>query len=216
MAQDYNIRITPRNYYFGKVKLGEETSKSIDISCIQGAYAIANYTFTPNSNPDFRITSTPFSDTVSQGMSAYIEVTFKPTSPGIKIATLVISFRQGMGTEFTVPVNFKGTGKGSTPRDFIIEIQTFVDASIQEGTLTGLGEGALAQKHLKDFKEQIRIAVMFLKNNIKKEACRLFLDAIKKMDGESSPENPPDLVQGEAAPELAGMLSDLREALNCD
>ena len=81
-AQEYNIRVTPRNYNFGKVKLGEESSKSIDISSIQGNYVIANYTFTPNSSPDFRITSTPFSDTVSQGQDAYIEITFKPTSPG--------------------------------------------------------------------------------------------------------------------------------------
>jgi hypothetical protein len=216
LAQEYNIRVTPRNYNFGKVKLGEESSKSIDISSIQGNYVIASYTFTPNSSSDFRITSTPFSDTISQGQAAYIEITFKPTSPGLEIATLSVSFRQGMDVVFHIPVNFKGIGEGSTPRDIIAGIQTFVDTAIKEGTLTGLDEGALAQRHLKDFKEQIRIAVMFLKNNIKKEACRLFLDAIQRMDGESTPENPPDLVQGEATPELTKMLSDLRKALNCD
>jgi len=215
-SQEYNIKVTPRNYNFGKVKLGEESSKSIDISSIQGSYVIANYTFTPNSSSDFRITSTPFSDTISQGRAAYIEITFKPTSPGLKIAALSISFRQGMGTEFHIPVNFKGIGEGSTPRDRITEILTFIDGSIQEKTLIGLGEGPLAQRRLKDFKEQIRIAVMFLKNNIKGEACRLFLDAIQKMDGESSAENPPDLVLGEATPELTKMITDLRKALNCD
>jgi hypothetical protein len=215
LAQSYDIKVTPRNYNFGKVKLGSEKSKSISVSSISGAFVIVNYTFSPNSSPDFRISSTPLSDAVSRGMNAYFEITFKPTSPGLHVAALSISLRQGMEV-FHVPVNFKGFGEGPTPRDRITEIQTFVDKAIQEGTLAGVGEGATAQRCLKEFKEQIRIAIMFLKNGIKEEACRLFLDAIRKMDGKSSAENAPDFVQGEATRELSRMIRDLRHTLKCD
>jgi hypothetical protein len=216
-TQIYDINVKPRNYNFSKVKLNTEKSITISISTTgaRGEIEIENFTFTPNSSPDFRITATPFSSSISGGRAAYIEVTFKPTSSGPHIATLSISFRQGMDV-FHVPVNFKGYGEGSTLRDLIAEIQTFVDKSIKEGALAGVGEGPLAQKRLKDFQEQIRIAVMFLKNNIKEEACRLFRDAILKMDGESSAENPPDFVRGEATSELTQMISDLRKALSCE
>lgn len=217
LAQIYDISVTPRNYNFRKVKLGAEISTSIRITT-SGSGAgieIEDYSFTPNSSPDFRITATPFSSTITASRAAYIEITFKPTSPGPHIATLSISFRQGMDV-FNFPVNFKGFGEGSGPRDVIAEIQTFVVSSIDEGTLVGLGDGALAQRHLKDFKEQIRIAVMFLKNGIKKEACRLFLDAIRKMDGKSSAENPPDFVQGEATKELTRLITNLRKSLKCE
>jgi hypothetical protein len=156
-----------------------------------------------------------FSSTVSQGRAAYIEITFRPTSPGLKIATLSINFRQGMEV-FHIPVNFKGFGEGLTPHDRIVEILAFVDTSIQERTLSGVGEGALAQRHQNDFREQIRIAALFFKNGIKEEACRLFLDAIQKMDGKSSAENSPDYVQGEATSKLSKMISDLRRVLGCD
>ena len=110
IAQIYDIRVIPRNYNFGKVRLSEEKSTSIGISSpagVGGEIDIANYSFTPNSSPDFRITSTPFSGTIIPGRSAYIEITFKPTSPGLKIATLSLSFRQGMDV-FNLPVNLKG------------------------------------------------------------------------------------------------------------
>jgi hypothetical protein len=217
LAQIYDISVNPRNHNFRKVKLGAEKSVSISISTTGrgGGIEIEDYSFTPNSSPDFHITATPFSSAISAGRAAYIEITFEPTSPGLHIATLSISFRQGMEA-FHFPVNFKGFGEGSTPRDLVKEIQVFVDNSIQEGTLVGLGEGAVAQRRLKDFKEQIRIAIMFLKNGIKEEACRLFQDAILKMDGESSTENPPDFVQGEATSELIKMISDFRKVLSCD
>lgn len=217
LAQMYDISVTPRNYNFRKVKLGGEKSISIRISTAGRGEAIEieDYSFTPNSSPDFRITGTPFSNAISAGRAAFIEITFKPTSSGPHIATLSLSFRQGMDV-FHVPVNFKGFGEGASLRDLITELQAFVDSSIQEGTLIGLGEGEQAQRRLKDFKEQIQIAVMFLKNNIKQEACRLFQDAVKRMDGESSAENPPDFVQGEATKELTQMITDLGKALKCD
>jgi hypothetical protein len=214
-VQTYDIKVTPRNYNFGKVELGADKSKSVSISSLSSAFVIVSYNFSPNSSPDFRITSTPMSDSVSAGRNAYFEITFKPTSPGLHVAALSISFRQGMDV-FHVPVNFKGFGEGSRPRDQITEIQTFVDNAIQEGTLTGLGEGAVAPRRLKEFKEQIRISIMYLKNGVKQEACRLFLDAVLKMDGKSSAENPPDFVQGEATAELTRMISDLRKTLKCE
>ncbi len=96
----------------------------------------------------------------------------------------------------------------------IYEISNFIDKSIKNGTLLGYGSGPSADDRLNALKDKIEIARNFLEQGALEEACQPLLEAYLSSDGLSQP---PDLVYGQAAPELAKKIKFLRiEIIGCD
>ena len=96
----------------------------------------------------------------------------------------------------------------------IYEISNFIDKSIKNRTLIGYGSGPSADDRLKALKDKIEIARNFLEQGALAEACQPLLEAYLSSDGLSQP---PDLVYGQAASELAKKIKFLRiEIIGCD
>jgi len=84
------------------------------------------------------------------------------------------------------------------------DILAFFDESVEEGTLEGHGLDAL-RKMIKTATDQIESGRI-------RAACWLLMGAQKATDGEPQP---PDSIEGEAAPELARRIEDMRRSLGC-
>jgi hypothetical protein len=99
------------------------------------------------------------------------------------------------------------------------KILDFVDKSITERTLLGyesdpiFGADPYRGERLNIIKDKISTAANLLEKGNFEEACQDLLDAYSGTDGLSQT---PDLVYGQAAPELAKMIENLRtEIIGC-
>lgn len=102
------------------------------------------------------------------------------------------------------------------PREQIANTLDFFDTSVDEGTLVGVGPGNSAEKRLMAIRNMIEAAGDLIGDGLFAEACQQLMDAYSKTDGLGDPpDSPPDFVEGEAAPELAGMILELMETLEC-
>ena len=96
----------------------------------------------------------------------------------------------------------------------IYEISDSIDESIKKGALLGIGSSSLADHRLNIFKDRIETAANVFENGTLKEACQHLLDAYLSTDGLSQT---PDLVYGQAAPELAKKIKLMRiEIIGCE
>jgi hypothetical protein len=96
----------------------------------------------------------------------------------------------------------------------IYEISDFIDESIKNGALLGYGSSPLAGNQLNILKDRIEIAANVFENGTFEEACQHLLDAYLITDGLSQT---PDLVYGQAAPELAKKIKLMRiEIIGCE
>jgi hypothetical protein len=96
----------------------------------------------------------------------------------------------------------------------IYEISDFIDESIKSGALLGYGSSSLAGNQLNILKDRIETAANVLENGTFEEACQHLLDAYLSTDGLSQT---PDLVYGQAAPELATKITLMRiEIIGCE
>lgn len=102
----------------------------------------------------------------------------------------------------------------------IFKILDFVDKSIKERALLAyevdpiFGADPYRGERLNIIKDKISTAANLLENGRLEEACQDLLDAYSGTDGSSQT---PDLVYGQAAPELAKMIEYMRvEIIGCD
>ena len=96
----------------------------------------------------------------------------------------------------------------------IHEIAYFIDESIKNGTLLGYGSGSDADERLNILKNKIDTATYVFENGTFEEACNQLYDAYLTTDGFSQP---PDLVYGQSAPELAKKIKLIRvEIIGCE
>jgi hypothetical protein len=96
----------------------------------------------------------------------------------------------------------------------IHEIAYFIDESIKNGTLLGYGSGSDADERLNILKNKIDTATYVFENGTFEEACNQLYDAYLRIDGLSQP---PDLVYGQSAPELAKKIKLMRvEIIGCE
>jgi hypothetical protein len=214
-SQFTRVEIRPRSYNFGKVNIGESKSKSISLRNSDNAFRVIEFSFLHNSSPDFIVTSMPEGRPIPPGRPEYFEVMYRPTSTGVVQATLRITVEVDERSPSIVSLKLKGYGGSSEIEKNISDIIAFIKSSTDEGKLVGVGEGGSANKRLNDLKKIIKDAVKALEKGKTEDACKKFLDAVKKMDGESSGGNPKDLVTGEATQELAEVILILREQLGC-
>jgi hypothetical protein len=96
----------------------------------------------------------------------------------------------------------------------IFEISVFIDESIKNGTLAVSSSSASDRERFNILKNKINSAEYALNNGTFEETCRHLLDAYLITDGS---DQPPDLVYGKAAPELAKMIEYMRfEIVGCE
>jgi hypothetical protein len=96
----------------------------------------------------------------------------------------------------------------------IHEIAFFIDESIENETLLGHGSGAQADERLNILKSKINSAAYVFETGTFEQACNELYEAYLSTDGLSQP---PDLVYGQSAPELAKKIKLMRvEVIGCE
>lgn len=103
-----------------------------------------------------------------------------------------------------------------SPAQQIAEILDFFDLSVYGGTLQGNGPGKSAGNRLGALRNMIESAGDLIEDDFLEEACLQLIAAYRKTDGLYPPESPPDFVMGDAAPELASMIMNLIDSLECE
>ena len=97
----------------------------------------------------------------------------------------------------------------------ITEILNFMDSSIEDGDLFGIGRGRSASNRLNALRNMIVAAGELIEAGFYEDACRQLDDAYMKCDGLNPPDSPPDFVNGPATPALAAMILNLIVDLGC-
>ncbi|MBW2664316.1 MAG: hypothetical protein JRD93_20655 [Deltaproteobacteria bacterium] len=115
----------------------------------------------------------------------------------------------------TVPYKVK-TAWAPQPEPYHAYLQDFFDESVEAETLVGVGPGKSADLRLEAVSNMIEKAGNFIESGLITEACEQLLDALEKTDGLGPPANPPDLVTGDAADDLAEKIQDLMTLLECE
>jgi len=214
-AQFSRVEIRPRSHNYGRVKVGEAKTKSFRLTSANNPFRIIEFSFLLNSSPDFIVLSIPEGQDIPAGRPVYFDVAFRPASPGVVQATLRITTRILDGTTSIVSLKLKGYGGSSAIQESAKNIVQYIQNSSAEGTLIGIGEGSSAQKHLKEFMKIFKDAFKSLEKGKAEDTCKKLLEALERMDSDSSSGNPEDLVQGEAIQKLGEMVQKLRQEINC-
>ena len=118
-----------------------------------------------------------------------------------------------LGNTISLPV-VSDTGRWViSPEEQAQAIQDFVDSSVEQGTLVGNGPNNNASKgKLKAFQNMLKSAYDLIESGDIQGACNQLMAAYKKTDGQP---NPPDFVKGDAAVQLASMIQNLMDSLEC-
>ncbi len=112
-----------------------------------GDLTVNSIDFTPDSNDRFEMTSSPtLPYVIAPEDSNDVEITFAPTTGGIFSATLQISSDDT--DEPVVQVDLLGVGVKVTLPVQIADILDFIDTSMNEGTIIGVGSGNSANNKL--------------------------------------------------------------------
>ncbi len=175
---------------------------------------VSRLTFTPDSNSVFAITSAPqLPAVIAPEDSNDIEITFTPSAENTFYATLEISSDDS--DEPVVQVDLIGVGVRTEvpPLEQIEQIVEFIDTSIADGTLEGVGPGNSAGKRVNALKNMLKSTGNLIVAEDLVGACEQLVDVLKKCDGQVPP---PDFVTGEAAEELANKILELMEDLECE
>lgn len=213
-----DIEVSPTEHDFGDVELGS-TSTAISTITNLGYVPCVIYAvrLQAGGSSDFSITSAPPSGTILQyNESADVEIAFTPSALGYFSATLdVVWTNGGSGTEY---VNLGGVGfeAGTSPEEQIASILAFFDASVAAGKLEGKGPGKSALVRLFVLRKTIEIAGKLIERGRIRAACIMLRNAYRRCDGIR---RPPDFVEGgvegDATPQLASMIQNLRNTLGC-
>jgi hypothetical protein len=207
-----DINVVPLSHDFGQVEVGSSESVVITIyNDGDSPITIESATFQTGSSEDYSITSFFFPPVVfSSGGRFNIEITFAPSAGGPSQAVLEIV--NSDPDEPLVEVVLTGRGPGD-PLEQIEEINDFVQASVDGGTLVGKGSGSSARNRLRTFVNKLQTVETLIEQELFPKACALLKSAYKHADGLDSPK---DFVEGEARAELAAKIEELITALDCD
>ena len=98
----------------------------------------------------------------------------------------------------------------ATVSELAADLVAFVDTSIADGTLVGIGPGASARNRLRVVRRFIAAANDFIARGKSAPACSHLMNAYRKVDGTA-----PDFAGGLAAAETRDRIIELRAALGC-
>lgn len=100
-----------------------------------------------------------------------------------------------------------------SPSEQVDSILVFFDDSVDHGTLVGNGPGSSGEYRLNALRNTLEATRDLIGEGYYDDACAQLQDIYNRCDGESPP---PDFAVGQVAPNLAGMILDLRASLGCE
>lgn len=98
------------------------------------------------------------------------------------------------------------------PSELAADLLRFIDTSVANGTLVGLGPGSSASGRLHALRNMIAASGDRIAEGETTAACQQLLDAYRKVDGMA---RPPDFATGPAAAEVRARIIELRATLGC-
>jgi hypothetical protein len=213
-----NIQVSPESYDFGDVELGSSSTTIVTITNPAGGVyedplLITDISFAAGSSGDFAITTNPAGSTVLPGESVDVGVSFTPSAEGVVSAVLQIHSDDPVFPVMETALGGVGVYDEEPPEGQIAATLSFIEVSVDAGTLTGDGSGNSAGNRLSAFENMIEAAGDLIEDGLDAEACDQLGAALKKCDGQPSP---PDFVTGDAADVLKSMIEVLRTTLGCE
>ena len=173
---------------------------------------ILNIQLKEDSSPYFSINApnTPFD--IYTRESARIDVTFSPTAEGYASAVLKIyAHSPYLGAR---AIQLGGFGvQEPTLEGPVDAILTFINQSVDLGTLVGAGNGKSASKHMNSLINMIEASGDLIANGYIEEACQQLQNAYMHSDGEKRPN---DFVAGVNVPTVAEMILNMMESMECE
>ncbi len=206
-----NIAVSPLSHDFGDVELGTSSTVVVTISNVgNGELTVSGIGL----QTDFAITSVPpASIVIGPSETVDVEITYTPTVLGRNSAVLKITSDDPDEPVVEVQLSAVGVEIPPPPSEQIANILAFFDTSVDDGTLAGDGPVNSAEKRLNALRNMLEAAGDLIENDLFEVACQQLIDIYKKTDGQPKP---PDFVKGDAAPELASMIVELRGSLGCE
>ena len=199
------IDVTPVEYNFGDVDLGDIASQNFEISNNWwGDLTIASVTLTGGSGNYVLLNPPPSGTTVAPGSSIIFGVEFFPSQVGFTTAVITIHWTNG--ETGISEISLSGMGVAPQSPVSIQDILNFFDASVANGTLMGAGSGNSADGRLNALRNMLVKTSYLISAGNYEGACEQLNDALKRCD---------DFVQGASQDDLAQMISDLMDGLGC-
>lgn len=206
------VAVAPLDVDFGDVTVGAAGSTIVTVSNVGALPLTVSGVTLTQSGSAFSYTPPALPAIVTAGGTIDIPVAFGPTATGTRTASLAITSDDV--DEATVQVALTGRGVVSqpSPGQQIAGILAFFDSSVTAGTLQGSGQGNSATGRRGALRNMLEAAGDLIRRGLIADACQQLADARDRTDGLPQP---PDFVQGSAAPELKARIQVLRERLGC-
>jgi hypothetical protein len=202
----------PLSVDFGQVDINDSATEVVTISNL-GLGSLVVHELTLNGAPELSLDPVTLPLNIVEGGTADLFVNFSPVAETTSLAELTILSNDGDETWLMLPISGEGVEASVPPADQVIEILTFVEESINNGSLEGAGNGRSAAGRLGALINKIEAAGEYIRLENYAEACVALDSAFKRTDGLSPP---PDFVSGIAAEELAFRINFLMETLGCE
>jgi len=214
---DVAIEVSPLTYDFGEVEIDAFSSFIVSISNVGvTGFLACNVYFEEGSNPNFTTAVPPMIPIlVDAGQTFDVEVTFTPSNIGSVTGTLFITSTDPDESLIGVSLTGAGVSVEIPPSQKINDILTFIDESVETGTLVGTGPGNSALNRVKALKNMIESTGNLIESGDLVKACEQLYNIYLKMDGFAPPISPPDFVDGIAREELAKMVLELMQDIGC-
>lgn len=142
---------------------------------------------------------------IKPGQSQDLSITFEPSDEGRAKSQLSL-YDTLMEKQGTVALNGSGTPPPPSPE--IEALLEFFDKAVTNGKLEGRGSARSTKGRLEAMRNMIEEVSATIEAGDSELALKLLAEAYDRTNGN---ETPVDLVQGPAAQELAGRISDLLE-----
>jgi len=209
-----DIEVSFLTHDFGDVYLGSSEVASLTISNVEsGSLTIADIAFLENDGNDFSATYGMELPIVLQGgQSLDVMITYTPSTA--ETVSAVLEIQSDDLDEALIEVELSGTGieNQSGPAEKMEEILAFFDWAVEEGSLYGSGHGRSAEMQLKAFRNMLRRADFFIEKGMFRASCWQLRNAYMRTDGLRRPK---DFVAGQAAAELAYLIKDMMDSMEC-
>lgn len=200
--------VAPLAHDFGSVEVGDSEMTLVTLSNDgNDTLTLANLSLSGSNRFAGSLPSTPF--TLHFDETADVELTFTPTASGVETGTLSVD---SDGSTLPVEVALSGEGVSSDPVQQLQDLLDFVDASLLDGSLFGVGPGNSSAKRPKAFRNKIAAAGDLLGAGLIDDACEQLLDVRNRADDDR---RPPDFVGGPAASDVIDRVDALRTDLGC-
>ena len=212
--------IDPTNYDFREVEVGVSQTTVVTITNLgEASTEISGVVFDKTNCSDFFVVSVPLYTPIPPNGTVSIEIGYSPSSVGTCTDTLRIY----NGNPFPTSMTVSGTGVMPEQEEpdtvdvtsqllaQIVEIKTFMEESLLDGSLQAAGKGRASQRRLEAFNKMLVVSAHMIENGRLRAAQNKLREIYKKTDGKPRPQ---DFVKGNAAEDLAARIEALIDSLN--